>query len=59
MKKCDFCINQSPCGGCKYGSPTGNDCKDATEKFFKYSMLKEQNKTKNKTYTKNINVKKR
>lgn len=55
MKKCDFCVNQKPNGGCKFEYPTAFDCKDATEKFFKFSMAKENNKS-NKTYTKNVNI---
>lgn len=30
MKKCDFCVNQTPKGDCKFVTPSNTDCKQAT-----------------------------
>ena len=58
MKKCDLCVNQRPNGDCKYCSPSTEDCKQATERFFQLTMAREKNRNRNhQTYTKNINIK--
>lgn len=58
MKKCDFCVNQTPKGDCKFATPSNTDCKQATERFFQFCMVKEKNKN-NQTYTKNVNINKK
>ena len=59
--KCDFCVYKKQDGGCQVEGkrtlglrkrPTSADCKEATEKYFKYSMLEAQNST---TQTVNTN----
>jgi len=66
MTKCDFCVYQTTCisaaGNTNYRPDSyvgSEECREALKSFTEYVMLKERNKSKTKTYNKNINYKKR
>ena len=66
ITRCDFCVYGNSCGASLVeGSPEGysyagsEECREAARSFTQYMIARERNRGRQKTYNKNVNIKKR